>query len=324
MSDRNRKRGTRKNRPRSSERGLVGVMPERRAAREQEERACAFFLELTDKSEAEFTVRVADVYIHGLGGVATVGIFPELEEVIAGYSRDPLNRHREHQAFLQRVLRRCEREIMNDPTVKYPSWRPHFSGKTGTMSQLLQNGFYVYYAKLLERGLEANLLADGLSLLTHLRYSADPALFTDAEKSAIQTILRYAEEAGLRSPSRDWWDEEIRYITEKKAIVESKEAWLALPPERKWFRFQGWGVSAKDLPPNRVPSQGIPKAEELGLPVNAIYDAYEYYPYTIKDTGVFEDDFQTYLQKLQTMRDLLAPPAGGKRRRVRKSRRSMK
>ena len=311
MSDRNHRRITRKNRP------------PRKAAGERDERSCAYFLSLTDKSLPDFTVRVADTYIHALGGFPTVSDFPELEESLASYSDVPLERHRQHEVFLQRVFRRCEREIMNDPSVRYPDWRPQFNGKTGTMSQLLQNGFYVYYAKLLERGIETNILADALSLLTHLRYSADPSLFSEAEKSAIQTIFRRSNEAGFRLPSREWWDEEARYLAAKKAIVESKEAWANVPPERKMWRFLAWAVPAKDLPPNRLPSEGIQKPEELGLP-SVIYDIYDYYPYNMIDSGVFEEDLRAHLQKLETLRDLLTPLGGGRRKRSKKSRRSMK
>ena len=252
-------------------------------------------------------VRRADLYIHALMTYPNSRELPELEEAFEQYSENPLERHRQHQAFLQEMFQGCEEAVMNDPNVTYAEYRPHFNGKTGTMSQLIQNGYYVYYAYLLGKGLEVNPIADAQSVLTQLVETADITLFTENEWEALSFILGKGIEAGFVPPSPDWWDSVIQYIEEKYKILDSWTYWKTHPSKRSWDDFWGY-VPPKNqfsLEKPKIPRQENMKAESYGV--------YEYYPYHTNrsgfpgihlgsDTGDFEKDYQKTLQKFHDLK----------------------
>lgn len=303
------------------------------------ERECREYLERTDASEPGLSIRVADAFIHAFGDHADVSAYPDLQAALESYEDSPA-RVAQHEDFLQRVFEGCEQQIMNDPRVEYAEWRPHFHGRNGTMSQLVQNGYYRYYLYLVNRRLQANLLADAYSLLVQLRYSLDPRLLSEEQLEAVKEILRRGVARGLTLPSRQWWDAEIAYLRNKRRIVEAKEKWATFPPATRWWQFKQWSLSDQELPRNQV-RQGIPAPGDIGLPPEATYSAYEYVPFPISEEGSYQQNFQNELERLTFLREFLtafpergreaAPTAerarernvvrGGSRRRRRSTRR---
>ncbi len=299
---------------------------------------CDALLELTDGSEKSFTIRVADQYIHALFRYPNAGDLADLQEAFDNYSVDRLERHRQHEEFLQMRFQGCEHEIFNDPTVQYPVGRSYLSGRTGTMSQLIMNGYYNYYVFLVEElGVEANFVVDAQLLLTHLIESADLTKFTEQEQSSVQRIFQLANmHEGFQVPSRAWWQSVLNYFSSKRAAAENWEFWQNNPDRRSWRGFWEWEPSRDML---ETPRPRIPRAE--GLEEGETFSTYEYYPFIPKhqdgpeklwgfNTGVgereFRADYNAAIIKFEDLRDFFAPVnnnRGGKPRRgTRKNKRT--
>lgn len=274
---------------------------------------CKPFLKLTKQSQKGLTVRVADVFIHALYTYpnAKNGILEKQYEL---YSKtDPVKRHRQHELFLMKLFKDCYKEIMNDPTVVYDNNRPHFSGKTGTMSQLVQNGYYNYYLALFELGVEANLIADAQTLLTQLVETVDMNKLSANEWASIQQIFAYAQQQGFVMPDRDWWDSILDYIEGKKAALSLWSWWTSNPTQHSWEQFWEWS------PPKSIFSYPSPIISiQASLPQRSSYYVYEYYPYRSPNKGdptrtygsttsTFQKDYKEAIQKFETLQDMFAP-----------------
>ncbi len=294
---------------------------------------CEELLEIANSTEKGMTIRVADLYIHALFSYPNANDLEDLQEAFDVYKEadlSRLDRHREHELFLMQKFTGCEREVFNDPTVEYPGWRSYLSGTTGTMSQLIMNGYYVYYLYLvMDVGLEANLLADAQLILTHLIESADITQLTESDWANISQIIRLAvTNEGFPLPSRGWWQSVLNYFTAKRAALAGWEFWQTYPERRSWKGFWEWQPSVELL---AVQKPVIPLAP--GLNDKDHFGVYEYYPFipTWQDfpstiwgfssgggEEVFASDFQNAYRKFEDLRDFFAPGnnnRGGRARR---------
>jgi hypothetical protein len=293
---------------------------------------CAALLVLQEGSLDDFTIRLADMYIHALFSYPNTSGQADLRAEFERYSDDPLERHRQHEIFLERKFRRCEEAVFNDPTVKYPSWRPYLSGETGTMSQLILNGYYQYYTHLVDRGIRFNGLADCQVLLTQLVESTDLARLTAADWRAIREIFTLGSTVGFGLPPRRWWSSVLEYLDAKKDALTRWEFWRNNPERRTWDQFWSWQPSSDVLAVNRP---RIPLAE--GLPEGKSYGVYEYYPFIPSNeqypttawgftsgsgAAAFTRDFANTKAKFELLRSNLSGSnaTGGRRQRRRKTR----
>lgn len=291
---------------------------------------CAALLVLQEGSIDDFTIRLADVYIHALFSFPSARGLEDLEAAFETYSENPVERHRQHEIFLKRKFRGCEEAVFNDPSVKYPSWRPYLSGETGTMSQLILNGYYTYYLHLVNMGLRVNAVADCQVLLTQLIETADLSLFTVADWETIQQIFELGSAAGFTLPSRRWWLSVLEYFDAKNTTLSQWEFWQNNPERRTWELFWSWQPSSQVLAQTRPK---IPLA--AGLPEEKSYGVYEYYPFipsyaqypttnwgftSGSGTAVFRRDFANARERIEVLRRNMSGAAGG-RRRLSKTRR---
>lgn len=288
---------------------------------------CLPLLVLQEGSGDDFTVRLADMYIHALFSYPNAKGLKDLQIAFESYSTvNRVQRHRQHEAFLQRKFTGCEREVFNDASVRYPNWRPYLSGQTGTMSQLILNGYYHFYLHLVDMGLTVNAKADCQILLTQLVQTADISLFTDNDWRAIHRIFEIGASQGFQLPSKGWWQSVLTYLDEKKAATSQWEFWRNYPERRTWDSFWSWSPSSKVLPTVRPK---IPIAS--GLSQEASYNVYEYYPFYpsfldyptdswgfTSGTGAvaFERDFASAKRRFETLKQHLTGSnnVGGKRR----------
>jgi hypothetical protein len=107
-------------------------------------------------------------------------------------------------------IRGHEIVLFNDPTVQYLSHRPHFAGKTGTMSNILTGTFYYLYEYLITNpDIEVNVRADLQTLFyAILLMNGQEIPWNDEEvlRNIIYQLLQQAETQGERIFSPEWWD----------------------------------------------------------------------------------------------------------------------
>ena len=293
---------------------------------------CDALLELQEGSDSEFTMRLADLYIHALFSFPNAKGIEDLDAAFRTYSTDNrVKRHRQHEVFLEKKFAGCEREVFNDPRVRYPSWRPYLSGETGTMSQLVLNGYYHYYMHLVDMGITANALVDCQLLLTQLVETADISLFSDRDWRTILRIFATGATQGFELPPKSWWQGVISYMDAKKTATNQWEFWRNYPERQSWSSFWGWQPSSSVL---SIPRPKIPIAS--GLSQEASYNVYEYYPfipsfleYPSESWGftsgsgaeAFDHDFGVAKRRFEALKQLVSGSngVGGKRRSLYKT-----
>ncbi len=255
-------------------------------------------LSLSDKTEGEsFTVREIDRLIHHL--------YP--------YSPVSSQEHLAHQITLLSITRGHEREVFNDPSVRYPGWRPHLSGETGTMSNILTSSFFYLYWQLIEMGLRIDPEADFKvmhQILMSMNFEQDlEDRFTlsipPEEYRSFRQVLHYLNQLNPGSPllTSAYWDRVIHqfeyYIAHCSAEAESTwEFWQTNPHQRRISTFMQWTRCS------------VPVPEYLDFAHN--YSRYEYFPsYLNHDTLKLQEsreDVSRLLPKLKLMRAMYLAP----------------
>jgi hypothetical protein len=296
---------------------------------------CEEFLRLTNDNPG-FTIRVADLYIHAVAlfgdGSGAMSIPKELatifeEERIRNRSESQpwsLTRHRAHEKRLERIFAKCEEAVFNDPTVKYPG-RWYLNGKTGTMSQLLLNGYFVYYNTLRKRGLEVNLQADVNILATLFIESINIKLLNAQEWVAILDILNAAKEENHPLTTEAWWNAYIKYWVDKKDAADTYYTyWKNNPEKRSLAALASWKPRPGEFT-GELPTMPKPESER-----QVSFSRYEYFPYgekAVLESVDFDSFFIRYIGHLLVLKTLFTSPedgiprfSGGRRRKTRKHR----
>jgi hypothetical protein len=299
---------------------------------------CEEFLQITN-DDATFTIRLADLYIHAAALYGPASLIPKdlatifEEERIRNTSESQpwsLTRHRAHEKRLERIFAGCEEAVFNDPNVKYPN-RWYLNGKTGTMSQLLLNGYFQYYNILRKKGLEVNLQTDINILATLFLESINVKLLNGAEWAAILDILNAAKEMNHPLTTEAWWNAYIKYWVDKKEAADRFYTyWKNNPEKRSLAVLANWKPRATEFT-GELPSMPRPDAQR-----QTTFSRYEYFPYGEKafvESGDFDASFMRYIGYLFILETFFTNPeegiprfSGGKRRKTktrkhRKSRR---
>jgi hypothetical protein len=84
-------------------------------------------------TDPNFTIRGIDIIIHALY-----------------YEERTLDQHVRHQLCVLELVKGIEKDLFNDPRVRYPYDRPALSGPTGTMSNVLTSYFFTMYAEMMK------------------------------------------------------------------------------------------------------------------------------------------------------------------------------
>jgi hypothetical protein len=149
-------------------------------------------------SSQYITVREVDRYIHQL--------FYECQ------THCSYKQHISHQRDILELVRDCERQIFNDPTVVYAT-RPHLTGQYGTMSNILTSYYFYLYKSLLHRGVKIATDHDCTTIFC-LLLQVDPTSIPICEKKYIRQILRYIRQKDptLKYFDRLWWNHLINVI----------------------------------------------------------------------------------------------------------------
>ncbi len=255
-------------------------------------------MSLSDKTEGDsFTVREIDRLIHHL------------------YSQGPVSSqdHLAHQVALLSITRGHEREVFNDPSVRYPGWRPHFSGETGTMSNVLTSSFFYLYWQLIEKGLRVNPEDDFKvmhQILMSMNFEQDledhfMVSIPHEEFHSFRQSLHYLNQLNPGSPllTAAYWDRVIHqfehYVARCSAEAEATwEFWQKNPHQHKVSTFMQWTRCS------------VPMPEYLDFAHN--YSRYEYFPpYLNHDTLKLREsreDISCLLPKLNFMRAIYLAP----------------
>lgn len=113
--------------------------------------------------------------------------------------------HLQHQKNILIITKDCEIVIFNDPKVRY-AIRNNFSGKYGTMSNILTSYYFYLYWHLIQKGVEINPDEDCKSMFYLLQY-IDYKLIPATELVYIKHIIQYIKNR-INSPffEKEWWE----------------------------------------------------------------------------------------------------------------------
>ena len=182
---------------------------------------CDTFLELSDRSTDEFTIRNIDETIHRHIMKFDEESFSEFEIV----DKSP-GAYRKKQYEIIEQIKGCEVPIFNDPRIVYLGHRPHLSGITGALSNILTGTFYyLYYHVLQIPEIQINVKADLLTLFhtgLAIDFSKLPPKDNKIIQSILQILLEKAKTEGIELFTPDWWDSLVPRL--RSIITEIKES----------------------------------------------------------------------------------------------------
>jgi hypothetical protein len=128
---------------------------------------------------------------------------------IQAYDPSPAS-YKKRQLELLPKISGCEVALFNDPTVYYLEHRPHLSGKTGTMTNILTGTFYYLYNSLISNPeIDVNVRADLVTLfyaLVLMKGQRIPREDEEIIRAIIRNLLERAETLGEPLLSMAWWD----------------------------------------------------------------------------------------------------------------------
>jgi hypothetical protein len=255
---------------------------------------CDRFLEIVSGDEG-FTTRRADEIIHEHAGYEDMS------------PREKLAHHKRKQQDILARFVGCEKEIFNDPTVKYP-FRKHFSGRTGTMSNILTSGYLMLYEYLLNGPLEIDVNpADDFLTLFYLASSlkvVDGVFLVDHDEfEAMKRIL-----VRLRSmlPETQLFTEEwfhfYRQFLERlhREALEGYTYYRNNPERQSPGQLIGWKLS-------KLSKEEQEEVRGMQFAGSYSHSLYEYYP-PYMYPNYMDDRIEEYLQKLRALEVLFTAP----------------
>ena len=159
---------------------------------------CESFLTHSERSSEGFTIRTIDELIH------------EHAFNNDGIDKSATTYKRKQERIID-TIKGCEVQIFNDPQIKYLSHRPHLSGKTGSLSNILTGSFYyLYYHVVANTPVEINVKDDLLTLF-HAGLVLDFTKVPRQDKLIIQNIIQIllakARKQHIELFTPTWWDE---------------------------------------------------------------------------------------------------------------------
>jgi len=242
--------------------------------------------------------------------------------------------HVEHQMKILAIVEGREAEIFNDRTVKYPH-RPALEGYTGRMSSILTSCYFNLYDTLIN---DKKILYDYeytlkfiYNILFHIKLNKDKTKFImpTVEFRALKNILHRVKSTYPRAPifQEEWWKRYIEILEEKIALAKTKE-WFSNPKqsnEQKWGNMLGY----------------LKEAERAYIFYGGFDEGiWEYYPCYVSANK--NEGFSNYKEYFTVVRNMFlspdavqnediqcdpsscmeaAAPAGGKRRKTKKTKR---
>ena len=254
---------------------------------------CVEFLRIVDGNET-FTTRVADTLLHD---------HRRMGETAAA----KLLHHKAKQREILDLFAGCEKQIFNDPEVKY-TFRNHFNGKTGTMSNILTSGYFVLYDRLLNGpyGIEVNAL-DDLVTVFHLASSLtvrDNAFVMDSDEfeAMKRIILRLQSMLPENTLFTEQW---FRTYTEflraiHREALEKYTYYRNDPSHQTVTQAMGWKV-----PRLKEAEQKVAKEKYFIRSFN--HDLYEYYP-PYMNVQYYNAPIEEYFTKLPALAQLFTHP----------------
>jgi hypothetical protein len=150
---------------------------------------CDILSQNTTNDPKIFTTRYIDLIIH----------------LLDRFGIKDYETHLRHQKNILKITKDCEIVIFNDPKVRY-SMRKNFSGKYGTMSNILTSYYFYLYWHLIQKGVEINADEDCKSMFYLLQY-IDYQLISATELVYIKHIIQYIKNK-INSPffEKEWWE----------------------------------------------------------------------------------------------------------------------
>lgn len=255
---------------------------------------CAHFLEVVSGDE-HFTTRVADTLIHSHEGI---------------YDTSPaefLAHHKAKQRELLDTFAGCEKQIFNDPAVRY-GFRKHFDGTTGTMSNILTSGYFTLYERLLNGpyGIEVNALDDYITLffLAASLSVVDGAFVIDSEEfEAMKRILVRLQSMlpAAELFTEGWFREYIDFLRTAHSEALEKYSYYKNHPENQTVT-QAIEWKSSRLPKNT--RETLNKKLFLGSYNHTLY---EYYP-PYMNPNSFNVLVSEYFEKLPALQVLFTSP----------------
>jgi hypothetical protein len=162
-----------------------------------EKSKCDTFLEFSERSSDSFTIRMIDEIIH------------ELIRKPDGRIDTSPGAYRKKQERIIEQIKGCEVAIFNDPRIKYGG-RPHLSGITGALSNILTGTFYYLYYNVIQiPEIKINVKADLITLFYTgilIDFSKLPPNDNRVIQNIITILLEKAKKEHITLFTPDWWD----------------------------------------------------------------------------------------------------------------------
>jgi hypothetical protein len=229
---------------------------------------CQDLLAPSTGSSQYMTIRKIDKYIHQL--------FYECQ-THCSYAQ-----HISHQENILTLVRNCEKQIFNDPSVVYIT-RPHFNGKYGTMSNILTSYYFYLYLSLLRHGVKINIEQDCMTIFC-LLLQVNPQTIPNEEKQYVREILSYIRRKNPRLTyfNHLWW---IRLIdTIEPAIQHGISSIFYQDPTKSEITKQ-----------QHLSGYIIQPLLDQNINMD-IYGPYEYAPFYVDRMGMTIDNIFTRLR----------------------------
>lgn len=219
--------------------------------------------------------------------------------------------HKRKQEDIRILAENNERELFNDPHVRYP-FRKHFNGAPGTMSNILTSGYFTLYAQLLEGnfGIQVNVLDDMktiFALASSFPVAKGVFVIDEEELDSVRRILNRlwkllrtsnAPQTGVILPFTQMWF--VCYETFLRSIhtdaLESYTFYKNNPNQRSLEQVISWKVS-------RATSTQRDEWRLHGYLPSYQHDPYEYYPPYVNPQWRNEC-LEIYLEKLPVLQSL--------------------
>lgn len=237
----------------------------------------------------------------------------------------------DHQKNILAMVDGCEKEVFNDPRAFYFGGKPHLSGKTGSMSTLLTNGFLYLYNELLKKvpTLEVNADIDLLLLLNLVKHSPSMPEEEIALVKEIAQRLYPKRKSNVFTP--EWYTNYANTIVELDDLLLNNYKWYIYgnPPQKydiitsldflRPYSEETEGLSAANLSKRAAIKEFLKKADENGYLYSHPFRLWETHPpYVQLSPPVLERvDADTFLSTQLPFFKTLFPPKqkGGRRRR---------
>lgn len=230
---------------------------------------CAKLLRVTNPDSDTFTTRVIDRFIHH---------HPDY------YHLSPFKKLQHHKQIQQDILERvrgCEERVFNDPNVRY-TFRPHFNGITGTMSNILTSGYFTLYNTLLQAPYNIQVSAEDdlktiYKILLSLEFKNGVFLMDTDEFNALKNIIRILKGRignQYRLFTHQWFSNYRQFLIDILSEALENYTYMKEHPEARTFsRVLSWKLS-------HLLSDSAERRDILNnfYAESYNYGLYEYYP----------------------------------------------